>query len=255
MLINSYAERRQRQQTKRDLVLNFLATEIWTGFSILQGVLDLSEPATLRTLNGLERQGLIRRHRVSELRTSIWGITPQGLVMGGTVEEPTIVNNSRAFEPSKVKPLGIAHKLSTQEARLAAKRAGWTEWKATPETAARHHIQPDAVARDIAGRAVAVEVERTVKSKKRYEAIFAAYLQIIKSGEIDLIHYVCPDREFAPRLARMLGTIKAVPILGERVTLNDRHRARFQVYPLETWPLEGGIDIFDRTNVTETRAG
>jgi hypothetical protein len=255
MLINSYAERCQRQQAKRALVLNFLASEIWTGFSILQGVLGLSEPATLRTLGALERQGLIRRHRVGELRASIWGITAHGLVMGGPVEEPAIINSSRTFEPSKVKTLGIAHKISTQEARLAAERAGWTEWRATPETAARHHIQPDAVARDIAGRAVAIEVERTVKSKKRYEAIFAAYLQIVKSGEIDLIHYVCPDRDFAPRLARMFGTIKAVPILGERVTLNDRHRARFQVYPLETWPLEGGIDIFDRANVNESQAG
>jgi hypothetical protein len=247
MLIDSFVERRERQLAKQERVMEFLVQEVWTSFGILRTLLGLSAPATLKTLNALERIQLIRRHRVVELRMSLWGITPQGIVMtayGDGCTKPWVT--SQYFEPSKLKLLGIPHKLAIQEARLCAERARWGEW--TPGFRLPHEfpVRPDARVLDPAGRKIAVEIERTVKTQKRYAAIFANYLQQIKAGEFDLVHYVCPDAELAPRLARLFGDIKAVPVWNERVPLQERHRARFQVFPLQTWPLSGGMDIFAR---------
>jgi hypothetical protein len=82
-----------------------------------------------------------------------------------------------------------------------------------------------------------------MKTQKRYAATIATYLQAIKAGEYDCVQYVCPDANLAPRLVRLFASIQAVPVLNERVPLTDRHWSRFQVFPLQTWPLSGGMDI------------
>lgn len=244
MLISSFTERQRRSQDKRREVMDFMLSETWTGFAAMQRLLGLSESATLRTLCALERDGLLRRHHLKELRLNLWGITPQGAVM--TAYERPVSTSWHAFEPSRVKPLAVAHRLATHEARLRARDAGWLSWTPGHLLPVTQGIQPDALVVDGAARKIAVEVERTVKSRKRYEAIFAAYLRLVKEGQVDLVHYVCPAAELAPRLARMFSEIRAVPVLNERVVLNERHRARFNVFPMSTWPGEGGIDIFER---------
>jgi len=83
---------------------------------------------------------------------------------------------------------------------------------------------------------IAIELERSIKTKKRYEVVFSIYLQSIKRGEYDLIHYVCPDPEFAARLKRMFQLIESVPVSGQRVKITDKHRAKFPVYSLQNWP-------------------
>lgn len=244
MLIESFSERQRRLLSKRQTVMDFLLAETWTGFEVMQRLLGLSPSATLRTLGAMERDGLVRRHHVAELRLSLWGITHHGAVM--VAYEQPVVPSWQAFEPSKVKPLAIAHRLATHEARLRARDAGWSNWVPGHLLPSKQDIQPDAVVVDGAERKIAVEVERTVKTRKRYESIFAAYLRLIKVGHVDLVHYVCQAPDLAPRLARMFSEIRAVPVLNERVPLSERHRARFLVFPITTWPGSGAIDIFDR---------
>lgn len=244
MLISSFAERQERRAGKRQAVLNFMLTETWTGFEVIQRLLGLSAPAALRTLSAMERDGLLRRHLVPELRLSLWGITHEGAITAAyeLVEAP----RWQVFEPSKVKPLAVAHRLATHEARLRAGEAGWSSWVPGHHLPTRQNIQPDATVTDGAGRRIAVEIERTVKTRRRYESIFSGYLRLVKDGQVDLVHYVCPRPEMAPRLARMFSEIKAVPVLNERVPLTERHRARFLVFPMTTWPGEGALDIFER---------
>jgi len=244
MLIRSFSERKERQAGKRQAVMDFMLAETWTGFEVAQRLLGLSAPATLRTLAAMERDGLLRRHRIPELRLSVWGITHEGAVM--TAYEQPEARLWQVFEPGKVKPLAVVHRLATHEARLRAQDAGWSCWVPSHLLPTKQNIQPDGVVNDGSGRKIAVEVERTVKTRKRYAAIFSAYLRLIKEGQVDLVHYVCPKPEMAPRLARMFSEIKALPVLGERVPFTERHRARFLVFPLTTWPGEGAIDIFER---------
>lgn len=138
----------------------------------------------------------------------------------------------------------IQHYLDTQRARLAAEHAGWTAWIPGNRLAKNIKKRPDAVATHPSGHRVAIEIERSIKTIKRYEAIFAAYLQMIKAGDYAMVHYVCPDATFAPRLSRLFQLIQAVPVVGERVPITDKHRARFPVYALQNWPpVASGMDI------------
>ena len=100
---------------------------------------------------------------------------------------------------------------------------------------------PDAVATNPKGLRVAIEIERTIKSRKRYEKIIGLYLQMIRAGLIKRVDYVTPDPAVAPRLAaviRSLQTVLVGPEQGpsQRVSITDAHRERFNFYSLEDWP-------------------
>jgi DNA-binding MarR family transcriptional regulator len=238
MLINSYQQRCARAQSKREVILRFLRDETWSNLTNLTSVLGLTEPAAFKTISQLERDGFLLRHKVESLRISLWGVTPQGLAFAW--HESETMQPRPYFEPSKLSVLTIYHYLDIQRARLIAERAGWTNW--IPGTRLPKDIKkrPDAIATDSKGNIVAIELERTIKTLKRYEAIFAIYLQLMKRDEYAKVHYVCPDASFAPRLIRMFELIKSVPVAGERVPITEKHRARFPVYALDNWPPSSG---------------
>ena len=234
MLINSYQQRCARAQSKREVVLRFLRDETWSNLTNLAGVLDLSEPAAFKTLQQLERDGFLLRYKVTALRLSLWGITPQGLAFAWTENETMQIRSY--FEPSKLSVMTIAHYLDIQRARLIAEAAGWTNWIPGNRLPKDIKKRPDAVATNPEGQTIAIELELSIKTLKRYEAIFAIYLQMMKRDEYAKVHYVCPEAKFAPRLIRMFELIKAVPVAGERVPITEKHRARFPVYALDYWP-------------------
>ena len=235
MLINSFKERCVRAQTKREKVLRFLRDETWSNLTNLAGVLGLSEPAAFKTLSKLERDGFLLKHKVTELRINLWGITPQGLAFAWSENEK--MECRPYFEPGKLSILTIYHYLLTQRARLKAEAAGWTNWMPGKRLIKNVKKRPDAVAKNPQGQTVAIELERSIKTLKRYEYIFAIYLQMIKRDEYVKVHYVCPDASFSPRLLRMFELIKSVPVAGERVPINEKHRAKFPVYSLDNWPI------------------
>jgi hypothetical protein len=234
MLINSFEERRTRSHAKRSAILRFLRDETWSNLANLTSIAKLSEPATFKTLQQMERDQMLFRHKVPELRLSLWGITPQGLAFSWG--ETEAMEARPYFEPSKISIMTIHHYLDVQRARLAAERAGWINWIPGHRLPMNIKKRPDAVATDPYGQVIAIEVERSIKTLKRYEAIVAIYLQSIKRGDYAMVHYICPHPEFAPRLSRVLALIKSVPVAGERVPITDRHLARFPVFALENWP-------------------
>jgi hypothetical protein len=242
MLIKSFNERQQRIDSKRSTLLRYLRDESWSSLGNLARVAVLSEPAMFKTLCQMERDGFLLRHKVTELRINLWGITPKGLLFAWDEHEP--MENRPYFEPSKLSVVTIHHYLDIQRARLVAERAGWSGWIPGNRLPKDIKKRPDAIATTPSGHRVAIEIERSIKTIKRYEAIFAIYLQMIKQGEYMMVHYVCPDASFAPRLSRMFQLIQAVPVVGERVPITEKHRARFPVYALENWPAAvGGMDI------------
>lgn len=238
MLIKSYEERMARQGARHGLVLRFLRDETWSSSSVLTALLGGSPALTSKTMAQLERQGHVVRHQLEPLRQMLWGITPHGLAHAWKGSEQMQARGH--FEPSKVSPLAVPHHLDVQHARLKAQRFGWSDWM--PEALLPRGLakRPDAVVLAPDGRRVAVEIERHVKTVKRYEAVFSAYLQAIRRGEYDEIHYIVPDRKFAERLRRVFGLVTSVPVLGERVQLTERHKARFIVLTLHDWPVFQG---------------
>jgi biotin operon repressor len=234
MLIESYAERMRRREERHTRVLRFLRDETWTSAQVLELFLECSSSSVSKTLAQLEGNGYVVQHRVIELKRTVWGITPNGLAFAWADHEPMQVRPH--FEPSKLSPVMVAHHLDIQIARLNALWGGWVVWIPGVRLPAGLKKRPDAVVETSAGKRVAVEIERHVKTLKRYEAIFSEYLQAIKAGEYDSVHYICPDARLAAQLTRVFGLIKAVPVLGERVAITDKHRAKFPVFPMEHWP-------------------
>ncbi|MDA8328739.1 MAG: hypothetical protein M0Z83_07200 [Betaproteobacteria bacterium] len=242
MLIKSFNERQVRVGHKRRTLLHYLRDESWSSLANLTGVAALSAPAMFKTLCQMERDGFLLRHKVPELRMNLWGITPKGLLFAWDENEP--MENRPYFEPGKLSIVTIHHYLDIQRARLAAEHVGWSKWVPGNRLPKDIKKRPDAVATNPSGQRVAIEIERSIKTVKRYEAILSTYLQMIKQGDYAMVHYVCPDTAFAPRLSRLFQLIQAVPVVGERVPLTDKHRAKFPVYALENWPpVVGGMGI------------
>lgn len=234
MLIKSPSERMARQAERHRQVLQFLRDETWTSPQILIRHLDCSPASVTKTMGQLEQQGQVIRHVVPELRKTLWGITSHGLAFAWADDEAMQIRPH--FEPSKLAPVAVAHHLDIQMARLQAEKRGWTGWVPGDRLPAGLAKRPDAVAVDPQGNRIAIEIERHVKTLKRYEAVFAIYLQSIKRGEYAAVHYICPDERLARQLVRVFGLIQAVPLLGDRVPIGDKHRARFPVFGLELWP-------------------
>lgn len=234
MLIRSYDERMSRQATRHRRVLCFLRDETWSSSSVLTELLGGTPALTSKTMSQLEHLGHVVRHQAEPLRQLLWGITSHGLAHAW--DDDAQMQFRACFEASKLSPLAVPHHLDIQRARLMAARAGWSDW--IPEALLPRGLvkRPDAVVRASDGRRVAVEVERHVKTIKRYEAIFSAYLQAIRRGEYDEVHYLVPDNKFAARLQRVFGLVTSVPVIGERVQLTEKHKARFIVYALQDWP-------------------
>lgn len=235
MLIKSYQARQVRIDAKREAILKYLRDEVWSNSENLARVIGVTRTAIYKTLPKLEKQGYIKSHYVPEMKMNIWGITQMGLLYSWGNDE--VMETRYGFEPSKVKPLMMNHHLDLQLARFNAEHAGWRNWVPGNQLAKGMVKRPDAVVDDVSkGHRVAIELERTIKTKKRYEVIFSNYLQAIKRGEYHAVHYVCPDHGFATRLKRMFSLIKSVPVASERVQINEKHMARFPVFSLEGWP-------------------
>jgi len=233
MLINSYAERCERACQKQQTLLKFMRDETWTSAAIAAQVLQQTLPAAYKSLAIFERKNLLIRHEIPQLKMHIWGITPMGLLHAWD-DEP--MQNRSYFQPSKISHVMVQHHLDLQQARFHAARADWGEWLPGNLLPGELKQRPDAVVKSQIGESIAVELERTVKTKKRYEAIFSHYLQSIKNGDYHCVHYVCPDADFAAKLRRLFALIDAIPVAGQRVQINEKHRARFPVHALSHWP-------------------
>lgn len=239
-LMRSPADRAQRVQQKQDAVLRWLRDETWSTPEVLSQVMGLTaRSGAYRTLAMMERAELVRGASVpifKGVEQKIIGITAHGLAHAFASDEA--YEQRPTFEPSKVKLTTLQHELDIQTLRLRARRAGWHAWlPGTRLGAAMPDMKrPDAVVHSPDGRVVAIEVERTIKTLKRYEVLMAQYFQIIAKGQYARVIWLCPTPDLANRLRRILQTIQTVPVAGTRLRLEERHANLWSVLPYEQWP-------------------
>jgi len=235
----SSSERRQRRAERQHQVLRFLREEIWSSTELLGVVMGIKTPQGIhKALLSIEKEGLISRMPVTicgRRALSVWGITPHGQALAFDVDSEDPI--SAYFEPSRLSLSGMDHHLDIQRIRLSASGAGWRDWmpgsrlgRSSPKSK-----RPDAIAQNPSGVVVAFEVERTIKTNKRYEAILSHYLQKIKAGDYGYVQYVSPTADFALRLERVIRNIKAVPVRGMRVPLKDEHYRSFRFNAYDDW--------------------
>lgn len=247
-LVADPAQRKARASEKRAMVLRFLRDEIWTVTEVVASLLGLGYPAAHAVLKAMARDGLINSEalhipaRRGVSRVVLHGITAQGLAYAWDLDETPLPRNP--WEPSKTNALFVPHQIAIQLARIKAEMAGWQNWKPARSLMGIGLPKlPDAEAIDLDGMKVAVELEREIKTDKRYEAIIGAYVSVIKKDERwDRVDYLCPDADFAQRLARIFGRLKQLRLeyrngnpckVGQ---LQPAHLERFRFYAVKDWP-------------------
>lgn len=230
----TYVERMQRAHEKRQALLQFLGSgEVYTTRLIASQILKTSEMSADRTLQALMRDGCLKSevHLVNSRRTTLFGITAHGLALVDQI-------HGKEFELGKTNPSYIPHHLQTQQARLQAQTAGWISWQPGKVLYNQGLLKvPDALARMPEGGEVAIEIERHVKSKKRMESIISSHLQSISQKKFDEVHYLSGGG-LHTKVKAIFDAIKYIPVKGERVRLEQKHRDRFKFFDLQTWPGE-----------------
>ena len=93
---------------------------------------------------------------------------------------------------------------------------------------------PDAFALSPKGRKVAIELERTAKTPKRYVEILANYAEMISMGVIDEVIYVCPE-QLTPRLQRLFHRIEKIIFKGKMIPTPAGLLERFYFSSIEDW--------------------
>ena len=231
------AQRAERVRQKQRLLLRFLRAEIWTDHKNLGELLQVMPAATYRTVNSLVKAELLRTERVALVggHITLIGITHHGQALATDPNEAVV---EKVFAPNRVSSTYLRHTLDIQYLRIKAERSGWTGWVNADrfEKWQEGQARPDAFAMDVAGRRIAVECERTIKSPKRYNQILNAWLQSIRRGDVQKVVWVSPNESVRDRLRQIITSISHVEVAGQKVLIP---RDRFQNLDFLTyaeWP-------------------
>ena len=237
MLINDFSKRQQQSEYTQQSVLRWMLQETFSTSDVIAEYLGYTRQGAWKILKRLEKLALLRSAQVPVVNRSkitLWGLSAHGLAYAAdTVEDLEI---GHVFEPSRVAISMLAHHLDLQKARINAEKAEWQVWKRGEHLGFRVPNRPDAIVLDPNGVSVAIELERTVKTVKRYRQIMAAHLLAIKQGKWDRVDYISPGRNLVPRLQRIFQSIDYVVITGSRIPVHEKHHARFSFYLLDDWP-------------------
>jgi hypothetical protein len=215
----SHQQKLGRAQEKRTAILRFLADgELYVTVDVAMSLLNVSRPVAAATLKALEVQKGLKSESLlipddsgQPRLTKIFGITQTGRAVINA--DP----NAPVFELGRANPFWVPHHRRCQLSRIAAEQAGWTGWtseRILRAGGAKLKKIPDAIATSPDGLKVAIEVERHVKTIKRYEEIQWLYVADLKNGKVDRVVYLCP-----PEIARSIQ--KIFRHLAKRVDVFD----------------------------------
>ena len=227
-------ERKTRINEKRKTILSFMRDETWTHVSVLKELLGYkSVQAVYQTLSKMQRDHLVKRAEIKVVlgrAVTIWGITEMGLHFAFELDD--VLEKRSVFEPSKIKPMMMQHKIDLQISRVRAERSGWTDWLPGELLGMRIKCNkyPDAIAVNPLGERIAIELERTIKSRKRYAEILVSHLMQRKQGSWDKIYYLSPDVELAARIHRAFLFVKNATHNGKKFDVTENHRKPFYFY-------------------------
>lgn len=214
--IRSYAARRARTDEKRAQILRFLQEEVFTTAELIQSLLGLKTKApAYTTLRAMERDGLLRSAPAPDRpQLLLWGMTPHGCAMSSEPEEEP--NESAVFHPSRVSGVQLQHHIELQQLHIHGRWQSWTAGRSLK--LGKGAKIPDAVAVTASGLTVAIELERTVKSAKRYQEIIVSYLANRRQYGWEEIRYYCPDEAIRSRVEARIRGIKHIEIRGQVAT-------------------------------------
>lgn len=242
-LISSKVERDRVRTEKERKILFFLLEERFSMTPVLAQLLKMTPNGTQRILNRMEAQEMIKAHTIdfelSAWSQKIWGLTPKGLLLVNDKNE-----SIKFFEVGRIKPITMMHSLALQRAKAIALGCGWNDWISSTKMLQSANLSrttwmqvPDAVAMSPKRRKIAIELERTVKTPKRYVEILANYAEMLSSGIIVEVIYICPEN-IAKRLERLFFRIEKIIFKGKVMLVHASLLKRFYFLTYDEWEVQ-----------------
>ncbi len=238
-----------RKREKTMLILRFLRTTIYSSAELLGMVMRLPDRShAYMTLKALERAKLIQSAKIDHLGgRTLWGITMAGqrFCLQDGDEEST-----KFFNPAKISSSTLDHYLDIQRVHIVLEKLGWIAFE-YPDKAPRPHlkggnlapenqytIRPDLLANNPDGIRGAIEMERFVKSEKRYqEHVIPGHVRKLNTREYDFVLWIARNADHQQTLESTIR--KVVQKLRESQKFYLEVRATnykvFQFSNLESW--------------------
>lgn len=236
LIPHSHADRMAAQAAKRRRLLAWLRTEIWTTYDIAGNVMGVTDRRTIRnTIAAMARDGLLVLDSI-ETETGVRqliGITMDGQSAAATGERAFI---TKSYERGRIGLTVLDHTLDLQRLKLACLRAGWKNWTRPDASKWTKSYRPDALATTPDSVAVAIEVERTLKTRKRYETILKNHLEALKKNAFKHVIYACQTPEKARNVERLMRAIGTVMVAGETILIEPQINAHFSFVTYENLP-------------------
>jgi len=184
------------------LILRFLRITIYSTADLLRQVIGVKDRSTIHaTLKSLERAKLIQSLRIEDFGgRTLWGITAAGqqyCLQDGDEEI------AKFFNPRHITLSTLAHYLDIQKVHIALQRATWNDFlypdkmprpylkggQLAPEN--QYNIRPDLLAASPDGIRAAIEMERFVKTEKRYEEhVIPGHVRRLNAREYDFVLWI-----------------------------------------------------------------
>ncbi|ATV43809.1 MobC family replication-relaxation protein [Pectobacterium brasiliense] len=237
MLISDYRERQARSHEKIRVLLNFLKEETYSDFKTLMLLFDYKNHKPLYLLLGkaidmgfIQKQTFCTRME----KISLWGITNDGLA---AVVTPDDDGFPARFEPAKITGWTLEHHLDNQLARLILEKKGAYGWISGACSTYRSRYQvkhrPDGVITLPNGTVIAIETERRLKTKARYQSIITNHLLARTQKHWMYVFYIVPDPQKKLAIELLLNSVKHAIVNHQRIPLEAKHRHVFRVYTFE----------------------
>jgi hypothetical protein len=240
--IHDKALQQQRIDEKRTIILEFLAAETFSTTEIIGNLLDLGRIAAYRTLKAMQRADLVKLYEIEyELaqrgKQTIWGLTPTGALLAADLNDFKV----DYYEAGRVALATMAHSIAIQRVKVVGIKKGWSDWissRKMKQLAQKNKsvwLQiPDAFATSPSGKKVAFEIERTVKTPKRYDSILSNYAQMFLDKSVDEVIYICPEK-IAKRLEILFSKVGKVIINGKEYPVHENVRKRILFLSFNQW--------------------
>lgn len=240
--IHDKAEKSKRIEEKQSIVLEFLVNETFSTSEILGQLLGLSRTATYKTLKAMEKQDLVKLHEIEyELaqrgRQAIWGLTPKGALLATDLDDFQV----DFYEAGRIATSTMAHSIAIQRVKVSGLNKGWENWissRKLKQIAAKDKKKwrqiPDALATSPDSKTVAFEVEKTVKTPKRYESILSNYAKMFLDETVDQVFYICPEN-IAKRLEMLFLKFNKINIDGRSYPIHENVLKRIHFLSYEDW--------------------
>ncbi|MCA6928674.1 MobC family replication-relaxation protein, partial [Pectobacterium versatile] len=168
------------------------------------------------------------------VKTALWGITNDGLAVVATPHEDGF---PARFEPSKVTGWTLMQRLDRQLARLLLEKKGAYGWISGADSTFRSRYEvyhrPAGVITLPDGTVIAVETERHLKTKARYQAVITNHL-ITRTQKLWMyVFYIVPDPQIKRAIERMFNSVKYAIVSHQRIPLEAKHRHVFRIYTFD----------------------